>query len=96
MGWVIADACSRGQNENTLNYLLIDFSKDNSYGEQAVSSFIRFLKTKDIKLNISLQKNENKNSLITMKYYKSSGSKTIFEGTQLEQENFDSLYNQLL
>ena len=96
MGWAIANACSRSQNQNTLNYLLIELSKYNTDGEQAVSSFIQFLKTKNIRLNISIQKNEIQNSLITMKYYKSSGSKTIFEGNQLEQENFDSLYNQLL
>ena len=96
MGWVIADACSRSQKQNTLNYLLIELSKYNTNGEQAVSSFLQYLKTKNINLNISVQKNENQNNLITMKYYRSSGSKIIFEGNELEQKFFDSLYNQLL
>ena len=96
MGWAIANACSLNQHEKPLNHLIIELSKDNSLGEQAVYSFIQYLKTKNIGLNISLQKNEYKNSLITMKYYTSRGNKTIFEGNQLVQDNFDSLYNQLI
>ena len=95
MGWVIA-SCGKSQNEKPLNNLIIQLSKYNSSGYQEVYSFIQFIKSRNVKTNISIIPIEDKNDLIIINYHTQNGQKMIYQGIHLEQAIFDSLHNQMI
>ena len=75
--------------------LIIELSSSNSDGRSAVSSFIQYLKEKEFNGNISIYSNENIKDNIIIKYYLSNKVKKIFEGNNLQEQIFDSLYKKL-
>ena len=95
MGWFFA-SCGKSQNEKPLNNLIIQLSKYNNSGYQEVYSFIEFIKSRNVKTNISIIPLEDKNNLIIINYHTPNGQKTIFQSNHLNQIIFDSLYNQMV
>ena len=62
MGWFFA-SCGKSQNEKPINNLIIQLSKYNSSGYQKVYSFIQFVRSRNIRTNISIIPLEDKNDL---------------------------------
>ena len=96
MGWAFSNQCNMSQKENSVNYLIIQYSKNNNAGSEAVSSFIQYLRGRNVRINISLQTNESQSDLITMNFQGPNRQKMIYQGNQLDQQIFDSLYNQII
>ena len=94
MGWFFA-SCGKSQNEKPINNLIIQLSKYNSSGYQKVYSFIQFVRSRNIRTNISIIPLEDKNDLIIINYHTPNGQKMIFQGNHLDELIFDSLYNQM-
>ena len=93
MGWALNN-CS--VNQKPSNYLIIELSPSNTSGGQKVNSFAKYLYQKNLNINVSLSQNENKKDLITMKYYASGKQEIIYEGNDLDEKVFDSLYNKII
>ena len=94
MGWALNN-CSVG-NQRPSNYLLIELSPSNESGNNVVSSFTRYLYQKKLNINISTSPNSNKKDTIKMLYYSSGKQLTIYEGNDLQEKDFDSLYNKII
>ena len=95
MGWAINDYCSRSQNKPS-NYLIIEASQSNTSGVNEALNFIQYLKGKNPKMNISSSTNENLNDIISVKYYTNNMLYIIYEGNNLSQDIFDSLYKKII
>ena len=95
MGWAISEFCSGSQNKPS-NYLIIEASQSNTARANEASNFIRYLKGKNLKMNISSSINENLKDLISIKYYTNNMQHIIYEGDNLNQDIFDSLYKKII
>ena len=95
MGWAISEFCSSSQ-KNPSNYLIIEASQSNTARANEASNFIQYLKGKNLKMNISSSVNENLKDLISIKYYTNNMQYIIYEGDNLNQDLFDSLYKKIM
>ena len=95
MGWAISELCSSSQKKPS-NYLIIEASQSNTARINEASNFIRYLKGKNLQMNISSSANENLKDLISIKYYTNNMQHIIYEGDNLNEEIFDSLYNKII
>ncbi len=94
MGWALNN-CSVG-NQRPSNYMIVELSPSNESGNKAVSSFARFLYGKNLNINISTTQNSNKKDSIKMVYYSSGKQEVIYEGNDLDEKVFDSLYQKII
>ena len=95
MGWALNENCSKSQNLPS-KFLIIEASQSNTTGVNEASNFIQYLKGKNLKMNISSSVNENLKDLISIKYYANNMQYTIYEGNNLNQDIFDSLYKKII
>ena len=91
MGWAFNNCSTK--NQNSINHLVIEYS---SQGAPSVSSFVQFLRLKTLNAKISTLSNGNKNDLINIKYYTCNRMVLIYEGNNLEEKDFDSLYSKII
>ena len=94
MGWAF-DNCSI-QSQKPYNTLIFELSSSNSDGRRAVSSFVQYLKEKRFNGNVSTYSNENIKDNIIIRHILSNKEKKIFEGNDLQEQIFDSLYKKLI
>ena len=94
MGCVIASACATEKEKQRA--LIIELSPYNFEGEKMAHAFIRYVKYRELVLKDSIIKNENMNNLICIKYNTYNGSRIIYNGTDLTQMQFDSLYRKII
>ena len=94
MGCVIASACATEKEKQRA--LIIELSPYNFEGEKMANAFIRYVKYRELVLKDSIIKKENMNNLICIKYNTYNGSRIIYNGTDLTQIQFDSLYRKIL
>ena len=94
MGWALNNCSVRNQKPS--NYLIIELSPSNTSGCQKINSFGKYLYQKNANINVSISQNKNKKDLITMKYYTSGKQEIIYEGNDLGENVFDSLYNKII
>ena len=95
MGWAINENCSKSQNLPS-NFLIIETSLSNTARVNEASNFIQYLKGKNLQINISSSPNENLKDLISIKYYRNNMQYIIYEGNNLNQDIFDSLYKKII
>ena len=94
MGCVVASACS-GEKERQ-KALIIELDENNIEGEKIANSFISYVKYRELVLNTSIVKKQNMNNLICIKYKTYNDSRIIYNGTDLTQMQFDSLYRKII
>ena len=90
MGWAFNNCSVKSQKP--INQLIIEFSDTNNSAASSISSFIQYLKRKNIDAIVSTVSNRDLNDLIVIKYYSCNTQELIFKGNNLEEKNFDSLY----
>ena len=95
MGWALNN-CSVGSQSPPAKYLTIEISKSNTSGNSQVSSFINFLRQRNLSVYYSTTSNENLKDVIIIKYNAGGQENVIYEGSDLTQEKFDSLYRKII
>ena len=91
MGWAFNNCNVRSQPPS--KYLTIELSDSNTSGRSQVSSFIQFLRERNLNVFYSTTSNESLKDSIKIKY---NSQNIIYEGNYLNQEMFDSLYKKII
>ena len=94
MGCVIAQACATEKEKQRT--LIIELSPYNVEGEKMANAFIMYVKYRELVLKYSIVKKENMDTLICIKYNTYNGSRIIYNGTDLTQMQFDSIYRKIM
>ena len=94
MGCYFAKVCSSEKERQ--RKLEIELDPNNPYGESMANSFIKYVKYKEMYLNTCKTKKENMGSLICIKYQTHNDKRIIFNGADLNQLKFESLYRTIL
>ena len=95
MGWA-QNNCSVGSQSPPAKFLTIEISKSNTSGSSQVSSLIDFLRQKNVSVYYSTVSNESLKDVIKIKYNAGHTENVIYEGSDLTQERFDSLYRKII
>ena len=94
MGWALNN-CSLESQSRPSKHLTIELNESNTSGRSQVSSFINFLRQRNLNIYYSTKSNESLKDIIKIKY--NAGTENIiYEGSDLTQERFDSLYRKII
>ena len=94
MGWALNN-CSLESQSPPSKHLSIELSESNTSGRSQVSSFIDFLRKRNLSFYYSTMSNESLKDIIKIKY--NAGTENIiYEGNDLTPEKFDSLYRKII
>ena len=91
MGWVIA-AC----NSKTQKKLIIDISPANTEGYNKVKLFIEYVREKDNNITYVINSNDYFANDICIKYFANNDGRIIYNGNDLNEAFFDSLYRKII
>ena len=91
MGWVVAACNSKSQKK-----LTIEVSTLNLEGHKVVDSFNKYIRGKDNSILTTIITNNNLGYNICIKYYAHNQGRIIYNGNDLKEEIFDSLYRQII
>ena len=95
MGWLVNAACN-SKNQRQKN-LIIEISSYNYEGQKTVDSFIEYIRSKNAKINISLNKNDlQNNKFIIIKYFCFNNNRIIYNGYDFNEQNFEQIYRQMI
>ena len=94
MGCYFAKVCS-SENEKKRR-LEIELSDDNKMGENMANSFINYVKYREMALNAFIVKRENMGNLICIKYNTHNDKRIIYNGSDLNQSQFDGIYRNII
>ena len=91
MGWIVAACNSKSQKK-----LTIEISTLNIEGHKVVDSFVRYIREKDNSILTTIITNNNLVYNICIKYHANNQERIIYNGYDLKEEIFDSLYRQII
>ena len=91
MGWIVAACNSKSQKR-----LTIDISTTNLEGQRVVDAFIKYIREKDNTIITSIIANNNMLNNICIKYDAHNQGRIIYNGYDLNEALFDSLYRQII
>ena len=91
MGWVIAACNSKSQKR-----LIIDISPANIEGYNKVKLFIEYARKKDNNITYVINSNDYFANDICIKYFANNEGRIIYNGNDLNEALFDSLYRKII
>ena len=94
MGCYFANAC-QSENEKKRS-LVIELSQDNVRGEEMANTFVKYVKYREMALNAYIVKKENMGNLICIKYNTHNDKRIIYNGSDLNQSQFDGIYRSII
>ena len=94
MGCYFANVC-RSEKEKKRS-LVIELSPDNVRGEEMANIFIKYVKYREMALDAYIVKKENMGNLICITYNVYNGKKIIYNGSDLNQSQFDGIYRNII
>ena len=94
MGCYFAKVCS-SENERK-RCLIVEVAPDNTTGENMGNAFIKYVKYRELALNAYISKKEDIGNLICIKYSTHNDSRIIFNGPNLNPQDFDGLYRKII
>ena len=96
MGWALNNCSQKSCSPNSNAVLIIEYSPSNNEAVQVINSLAQYIYGKNPNFKIQQATNSQNNDLITINYYNSNRKTTIYEGKDLSNKDFDSLYNKIL
>ena len=94
MGWALNNACSYKSQPFKESKLTAVLSSQDDIDK--IQSLIKFLKNKNLSFTPVVQTNGKNPKSIKIIYETSNAGDKIFEGENLSEEDFDSLYKKIL
>jgi len=94
MGCVIASACESEKDRQKI--LIIELDPINIQGENIANAFIKYVKYRELIMKTSIVKKENMNNLICIKYHTYKETRILYNGFDLSQNHFESIYQKIM
>ena len=94
MGCYFAKVCSSEKEKK--RSLVVEVSEDNVMAENMANSFIKYVKYREMALNASIVKKPNMGNLICIKYNTHNDKRIIYNGSDLNQSQFDGIYRSII